>query len=67
MISVAAVGVVPGGEAMQKYGYYPGIPGFLQVYPQNTGYFADFADLATKKALRLALISVRQVVSHTNF
>ena len=33
---------------MQKYGYYQGIPGFLQVYPQNTGYFADFADLAAK-------------------
>ena len=48
LISVAAVGVVPGGEAMQKCGYYPGIPGFLQVYPQNTGYFADFADLAAK-------------------
>ena len=29
---------------MQKCGYYPGIPGFLQVYPQKTGYFADFAD-----------------------
>ena len=40
---------------MQKCGYYPGIPGFLQVYPQNTRYFADFADFATKKALRLAL------------
>ena len=52
---------------MQKYGYYPGIPGFLQVYPQNTGYFADFADFATKKALRLALISVRQLVSRTTF
>ena len=48
LISVAAVGVVPGGEAMQKCGYYPGIPGVLQVYPQNTGYFADFADLAAK-------------------
>ena len=48
LISVAAVGVVPGGEAMQKCGYYPGIPGFLQVYPQNTGHFADFADLAAK-------------------
>ena len=68
LISVAAVGVVPGGETMQKCGYYPGIPGFLQVYPQNTGYFADFADFAdfaTKKALRLALISVRQLVSRT--
>ena len=32
---------------MQKCGYYPGIPGFFQVYPQNTGYFADFADFAT--------------------
>ena len=48
LISVAAVGVVPGGEAMQKCGDYPGIPGFLQVYPQNTGYFADFADFAAK-------------------
>ena len=49
---------------MQKCGYYPGIPGFFQVYPQNTRYFADFADFATKKALRpLALISVRQLVS----
>ena len=27
---------------MQKCGYYPGIPGFFQVYPQNTRYFADF-------------------------
>ena len=53
---------------MQKCGYYPGIPGFLQVYPQNTGHFADFADLATNKnALGLALVSVRQVVSHTTF
>ena len=67
LISVAAVGVVPGGEAMQKCGYYPGIPGFFQVYPQNTRYFADFADFATKKALRLALISVRQLVSRTTF
>ena len=40
---------------MQKCGYYPGIhvPGFLQVYPQNTALpgilvFADFADLAAK-------------------
>ena len=32
LISVAAVGVVPGGEAMQKCDRY----------------FADFADLATK-------------------
>ena len=30
-------------------------------------YFADFADFATKKALRLALISVRQLVSRTTF
>ena len=67
LISVAAVGVVPGGEAMQKCGYYPGVPGFFQVYPQNTRYFADFADFATKKALRLALISVRQLVSRTTF
>ena len=67
LISVAAMGVVPGGEAMQKCGYHPGIPGFFQVYPQNTGYFADFADFATKKALRLALISVRQLVSRTTF
>ena len=67
LISVAAVGVVPGGEAMQKCGYYPGIPGVFQVYPQNTRYFADFADFATKKALRLALISVRQLVSRTTF
>ena len=70
LISVAAVGVVPGArrrEAMQKCGYYPGIPGFFQVYPQNTRYFADFADFATKKALRLALISVRQLVSRTTF
>ena len=52
---------------MQKCGYYPGIPGFFQVYPQNTRYFADFADFATKKALRLALISVRQLVSRTTF
>ena len=37
---------------MQKCGYYPGINGFLQVYPQNTGYFADFADLATKRHSR---------------
>ena len=36
---------------MQKCGYYPGIPGLFQVYPQNTRYFADFADFATKKAL----------------
>ena len=50
LISVAAVGVVPGGEAMQKCGYYPGIPGFLQVYPQNTGYFADLADFGPKPA-----------------
>ena len=57
----------PGGETMQKCGYYPGIPGFFQVYPQNTRYFADFADFATKKALRLALISVRQLVSRTTF
>ena len=66
---VAAVGVVPpGGETMQKCGYYPGIPGFFQVYPQNTRHFADFADFATKnKALRLALISVRQLVSRTTF
>ena len=41
--------------------------GFFQVYPQNTRYFADFADFATKKALRLALISVRQLVSRTTF
>ena len=66
-ISVAAVRVVPGVETMQKCGYYPGIPGFFQVYPQNTRYFADFADFATKKALRLALISVRQLVSRTTF
>ena len=67
LISVAAVGVVPGGEAMQECGYYPGIPGFLQVYPQKTGYFANFADFAAKNALGLALVSVRQVVSHTTF
>ena len=69
LISVAAVGVVPGGETMQKCGYYPGIPGVFQVYPQNTGYFADFADLAAKmhSRLGLALVSVRQVVSHTTF
>ena len=36
---------------MQKCGYYPGIPEVFQVYPQNTRYFADFADFATKKAL----------------
>ena len=45
LISVAAVGVVPGGEAMQKCGYYPGYTFFAIMYPpapQNT--FADFAD-----------------------
>ena len=66
---VAAVGVVPGAKPCKSAGisYYPGIPGFFQVYPQNTRYFADFADFATKKALRLALISVRQLVSRTTF
>ena len=35
---------------MQKCGYYPGIPGVFQVYPQNTGYFADLADFGPKPA-----------------
>ena len=67
LISCSGCRCGPGGETMQKCGYYPGIPGFFQVYPQNTRYFADFADFATKKALRLALISVRQLVSRTTF
>ena len=31
---------------MQKCGYYPGYPDSVAqvLYPQNTGYFADFAD-----------------------
>ena len=63
----------PGGETMQKCGYYPGIPGFFQVLPAKNKAvpgifnFADFADFATKKALRLALITVRQLVSRTTF
>ena len=57
---VAAVGVVPGAKPCKS-------AGITQVYPQNTRYFADFADFATKKALRLALISVRQLVSRTTF
>ena len=57
---------------MQKCGYYPGIPGFFQVYPQNTRYFADFADFATKKALLAARFdsreaSAKSVVSDTTF
>ena len=55
---------------MQKCGYYPGIPRFLQVYPQNTRYFADFADFAAKMhsdSLCRFVVSVRQVVSHTTF
>ena len=35
-------------------GLFPGIPGVFQVYPQNTGYFADLADFGPKPAsLRL--------------
>ena len=34
----------------QNTGYFPGIPGFFQVYPQNTGYFADFAEFGGKPA-----------------
>ena len=63
---VAAVGVVPGAKSYKSAGITRVYP-VSQVYPQNTRYFADFADLATKKALRLALISVRQLVSRTTF
>ena len=54
-----------GGEAHgRRRGASPASAG----YPQNTPVFwADFADFATKKALRLALISVRQLVSRTTF
>ena len=31
-------------------GYFPGIPGVFQVYPQNTRYFADLADFGPKPA-----------------
>ena len=70
LISVAAVGVVPGArrrEAMQKCGYYPGIPRFLQVYPQNTRYFADFADFAAKMHSDSLVVSVRQDPIDTTF
>ena len=67
---VAAVGVVPGAKPCKSAGITRVVVaavGVVQVYPQNTRYFADFADFATKKALRLALISVRQLVSRTTF
>ena len=68
-VVVAAVGVVPGAKPCKSAGITRVYPGFFRysVYPQNTRYFADFADFATKKALRLALISVRQLVSRTTF
>ena len=66
-VVVAAVSVVPGAKPCKSAGITRVYPGFFQVYPQNTRYFADFADFATKKALRLALISVRQLVSRTTF
>ena len=31
-------------------GLFPGIPGFFQVYPQNTRYFAELADFGPKPA-----------------
>ena len=56
LISVAAVCVVPKAKACKS-------AGITRVYRV----FADFNDFATKKALPLALISVRQVVSDTTF
>ena len=55
LISVAAVGVVPGArrrEAMQKCGYYPGIPRFLQVYPQNTRGILPISPISPQKSTR---------------
>ena len=37
----------------QHPGLFPGIPGFFQVYAQNTRYFADLADFGPKTSLRL--------------
>ena len=34
----------------QHPGLFPGIPGFFQVYPQYTRYFADLADFGPKPA-----------------
>ena len=65
-VVVAAVGVVPGAKPCKSAGITRVYPGFSR-YPQNTRKSADFADFATKKALRLALISVRQLVSRTTF
>ena len=69
---VAAVGVGPGGETTCKSAgitrVYPGFSRYTRAkYPV---FYTDFADFATKKALRLALsfvITVRQLVSRTTF